>query len=91
MKFSTVIKIIAGLVFLMLMVFFIFENLDPVTIWIPLVKDRHFGLIYIILAFYLLGASNAFWMITYVGSERKKRMKLKVVPEGEQSLFEDEE
>jgi len=91
MRISTLIKIIAGLIFLMLMVFFVFENLDPVTIWIPLVKDRHFGLIYIIFAFYLLGITNAFWMVTVVGSQRKKRMKLKVVPEGEQSLFEDEE
>jgi len=91
MRFSTVIKIIAGLIFLMLMVFFVFENLDPVTIWLPLIKDRHFGLIYIILAFYLLGASNAFWVITYAGAKRRKKMKLQVVPDSEQSLFEDEE
>ena len=91
MRFPTVMKIVAGLIFLILLVFFVFENLDPVTIWIPMVRGRHFGLIYIILAFYLLGASNAFWMITYIGAERRKRLKLKVVPESEQSLFEDEE
>ena len=91
MRFSTVLKIIAGLIFLMLLVFFVFENLDPVVIWLPLIKDRHFGLIYIILACYLLGASNAFWMITAIGAQRKKRMKLQAVPDHEQSLFEDEE
>jgi len=75
----------------MLMVFFVFENLDPVTIWIPLIKERHFGLIYIILVFYVIGISNAFWVITLVGAQRKKMMKSREVPESEQSLFEDEE
>jgi len=91
MRFSTVVKMIAGLLFLILIIFFVFENLDPVMIWIPFIKDRHFGLIYIILVFYLLGISNAFWVITFVGAERKKRLKLKEIPEAEQSLFEDEE
>ncbi len=90
MRFSTVLKIIAGLIILILMVFFVFENNEPVTIWIPLIKDRQFGLIYIIGAFYILGMTSAFWMITLIGIARKRRAKLEVLPDKEQSLFEDE-
>ena len=91
MKFLTVIKIFIILLLVMLMVFFVFENLEPVTVWIPLFKGRHFGLIYIILASYVWGIANTLWMVTYIGSQRKKILKSKVIPEGEQSLFEDEE
>jgi len=72
------------------MVFFVFENLDPVTIWIPLFKGRHIGLIYIILAFYLVGITNALWIVTFIGIERKKRAKLEEIPDKDKSLFEDE-
>src|ERR1035437_6878880 len=90
MRFSTVIKIILGLIFLILTVFFVFENIDPVTIWIPLFKGRHIGLIYIIFVFYVLGMSSSFWIITLLGIQRKRRMKLEEIPDSEQSLFEDE-
>jgi len=90
MRFSTVIKIIAAIIILILMVFFVFENNEPVRIWIPLIKDRQFGLIYIILAFYALGMTSSFWIITFIGIERKRRMKLEQVPDKDQSLFEDE-
>ena len=90
MRFSTVIKIIAGLIVLILMVFFVFENNEPVTIWIPLIKDRHFGLIYIILTFYVLGMSSAFWIITLIGMDRKRKLRIQQIPDSEQSLFEDE-
>jgi len=91
MRISTVLKVIAGIIVLILMAFFVFENLDPVTIWIPMIKDRSFGLIYIILVFYALGVSNAIWVITIIGAHRRKRMKLEVVAGHDQSLFEDEE
>lgn len=91
MRISTVLKIIAAIIVLILMVFFVFENLDPVTIWIPLIKDRSFGLIYILLVFYALGVTNALWVVTFIGAQRKRRMKLQEVPDKEQSLFEDEE
>ena len=91
MRISTVLKIIAGLFILMLMVFFVFENLDPVTIWIPLIKERSFGLIYILAVFYILGVSNAFWVITFIGARRKRNMKLHAVADRDQSLFEGEE
>ena len=90
MRFSTVIKLIVGLIFLLLIVFFVFENNDPVQIWIPFFKGRHINLIYIIVAFYLIGISNALWMVALIGAERRKRMKLAEIPESEQSLFEDE-
>ena len=90
MRFSTVLKIIAGIVVLIMMVFFVFENLDPVMIWIPLFKGRHIGLIYIIMLFYILGMTSSFWIMTMLGIKRKKMMKLAEIPDSEQSLFEDE-
>ncbi|MBF0489288.1 MAG: hypothetical protein HQL15_01540 [Candidatus Omnitrophica bacterium] len=92
MRAPTVIKIIFFLLFLILMVFFVFENIDPVPIWIPMFKGRHFGLIYIILASYVLGASNAFWVITLIHRERKKKQKLEEsASEKEEVLFEEDE
>ena len=90
MRTGTIIKIITFIIILFMLVFFVFENIDPVPIWIPLFKGRHIGLIYIIVAFYILGAVNALWMVTVIGNERKKKLKLQEIPEHEQSLFEDE-
>ena len=90
MKTTTIIKIAAGLIVLILMVFFVYENLDPIPIWIPFVKGRHFGLIYIILTFYLIGATNAAWVMVLIGRHRRRRAKLEEVPEHKQMLFEDE-
>ena len=91
MRTSTIIKIIVGFIFLVLMVFFVFENIDPVPIWIPMFKVRQIGLIYIILGAYLIGASNAFWVLTIIANERKRRAKLEEIPEKDQALFEEEE
>ncbi|MBF0521954.1 MAG: hypothetical protein HQL24_02740 [Candidatus Omnitrophica bacterium] len=91
MRMLTVMKVIGIILGLVLMVFFIFENTDPVTIWIPLFKGRHIGLIYIIWAAYLLGMLNAFWIITLVGARLKKKRKMEAIPEGEEVLFQDEE
>lgn len=90
MKLFTIIKSLIVLLFLVLMVFFVFENNDPVHVWIPFFKGRHIGLIYIMLAFYVIGITNALWVVAFIGAERRKRMKLQNVPVTEQSLFEDE-
>ncbi|MBF0531977.1 MAG: hypothetical protein HQL23_02650 [Candidatus Omnitrophica bacterium] len=91
MRTATVIKIIFGVLFLLLMVFFIFENLDPVPIWIPMFKGRRIGMIYIILASYVFGFATAMWGMTVIGREIKRQQKAAEVPESEQALFEDEE
>ncbi|MBF0486453.1 MAG: hypothetical protein HQL16_08070 [Candidatus Omnitrophica bacterium] len=91
MKVQTVIKIIAGLVAVIFFGFFVFENLDPVRIWLPLIKNRQCGLIYIILVSYLLGVSNMFWLMVHFGSRMKRKQKiLEEAAEDGQELFEDE-
>ncbi|MBF0503614.1 MAG: hypothetical protein HQL14_00790 [Candidatus Omnitrophica bacterium] len=90
MKVKTVIKIIAGLLAIILLGFFIFENSDPVRIWLPLIKNRQCGLIYIIAISYLLGISNMFWLMTHFGAKLKQRRKLAESTEEGQELFEDE-
>ena len=89
MRTMTIIKVIFTFFCLMLMGFFVYENLEPIPIWIPFVKDRHIGLIYIILIVYLIGVFNAVWAVIWIGGQRKKRMKLEEIPEHEQVLFED--
>ena len=92
MKLTTVFKIILGLLFVVFLGMFIFENIDPVRIWIPLFKGRQCGLIYIILVSYVIGVSNMFWFMVHFGSKMKRKQKLTELKEQEQEqeLFEDE-
>ncbi|MBF0384275.1 MAG: hypothetical protein HQL27_00235 [Candidatus Omnitrophica bacterium] len=91
MRAATVFKITSFSLLVILLVFFIFENVDPVRIWIPLFKGRHIGLIYIILASFFLGVISTLWTFTIIGGEIKRRKKLEELPEDEKPLFEDEE
>lgn len=92
MKVSTVLKIALFLLVFTLFGMFIFENLDPVSIWIPLFKGRQFSLILIIAIAYFLGVSNAVWVMLHFGAKMRKRQKM-LEAEAEQSevLFEDDE
>ncbi|MBF0571462.1 MAG: hypothetical protein HQL12_06270 [Candidatus Omnitrophica bacterium] len=90
MKVKTVIKIIAGILAFIFLGFFVFENSDPVRIWIPLIKNRQCGLIYIIAISYLLGISNMFWLMTHFGAKMKKKRQVSESTEEGQELFEDE-
>ncbi len=92
MKITTVFKIILGLLAIVFMGMFVFENIDPVRIWIPLFKGRQCGLIYIIAVSYLLGVSNMFWFMVHFGSKMKRKKKaLEDQIEEGQELFQDEE
>ncbi|MBF0477902.1 MAG: hypothetical protein HQL26_00300 [Candidatus Omnitrophica bacterium] len=90
MKASSVFKIIAIFFVVMLAGMFIFENIDPVPIWIPFFKGRRFGLIFIILASYILGVLTAVWVMKRIGANMKKQIKLRELAEEEEELFEDE-
>ncbi|HBR14164.1 MAG TPA: hypothetical protein DD723_01285 [Candidatus Omnitrophica bacterium] len=90
MKIKTVLKIIALLLILTFLGMFIFENLTPVPIWIPLFRGRQCGLIVIILISYLIGASNIFWFMVHIGAKMKKKRKLSELVEEDEELFEDE-
>ena len=90
MKLMTVIKIILGLLFIVFFGMFVFENIDPVRIWIPLFKGRQCGLIYIILVSYIIGVSNMFWFMVHFGAKMKSKQKLREVEDEGGELFEDE-
>ena len=91
MNIKTVLKIILGLLAFIFLGMFVFENLDPVRIWLPLIKNRQCGLIYIILIAYLIGVSNMFWIMVHFGArmKRKQQAAANLAEEG-QELFEDE-
>ena len=90
MKISTVLKIVALLLVLVFLVMFVFENLDPVRIWIPLFKGRQCGLIFIILTAYLIGMSNAVWIMARISAVMKKKQKASEAAQEKEELFEDE-
>lgn len=91
MKMPMALKIAGGLLIVTLVGMFIFENLEPVKIWIPLFKGRRYGLVFIILTAYLLGVFSAIWIMLSVGFKRRKKRKLlELAEEQEQELFEDE-
>ncbi|MBF0386928.1 MAG: hypothetical protein HQL20_03635 [Candidatus Omnitrophica bacterium] len=90
MKIKLILKIIAVLLFLLFMGMFIFENLEPVRIWIPFFKGRQCGLIIIIAISYLLGLSNMFWVMVHFGSKMRKKRQALEAKEDDGELFEDE-
>ncbi|MBF0569188.1 MAG: hypothetical protein HQL18_00205 [Candidatus Omnitrophica bacterium] len=90
MKVATVLKIIAGLLVVVFFGFFVFENLDPVRIWLPLIKNRQCGLIYIIAISYIIGLSNMFWLMVHFGARMKRKQQEGAAVEEGQELFEDE-
>ncbi|MBF0594570.1 MAG: hypothetical protein HQL22_06350 [Candidatus Omnitrophica bacterium] len=90
MKINLILKILAFILFLLFMGMFIFENLDPVRIWIPFFKGRQFGLIYIIGITYVIGLSNMFWVMVHFGARMKRKQQAVEAEEDDGELFEDE-
>ncbi|MEI6437207.1 MAG: hypothetical protein WCO69_00480 [Candidatus Omnitrophota bacterium] len=90
MNIKLILKIIAFLLAALFMGMFVFENLDPVRIWIPFFKGRQCGLIIIIAVSYVIGASNMFWMMVHFGSRMNRKAKAVAAEEDDGELFEDE-
>lgn len=83
-------KIIIILLMLTFTVIFFIENMDPVPMYMPIVKVRKVGLIFIMLASYCMGALTTFVVITGVGVKIRKKRKLQELGEDQEELFEDE-
>jgi len=91
MKIKLILKILAFLLFALFMGMFIFENFEPVRIWIPFLKNRQCGLIIIIGVSYVIGASNMFWVMVHFGSLMKRKQQAVAAEEDDGELFQDEE
>ena len=87
MKIAKLIIIILMLIFTA--IFFI-ENMDPVSIYCPIVKGRKVGLIFIMLFSYLMGAVTTLGIVTVVGAKVKKKRKLQELGEDQKELFDEE-
>lgn len=86
-------KIFKIIVILMILVFtamFFIENMDPVPMYVPILRVRKVGLVFIMLVSYLFGMLTAFALITAIGAKAKKRRKLQELEAGHEELFEDE-
>ena len=74
MKKMTVIKGVMLFLIAVFLVMFVIENFDPVPLYIPFLKGRNVGMMYIVLAAYLLGFATAFIAMRNIGAgDRKKR------------------
>lgn len=85
-----IFKIIIILLMLTFTTMFFIENLDPVPMYLPILKIRKIGLTFILLGSYLMGALTTFVIITTIGVKVRKRRKLRELGEDQQELFEDE-
>lgn len=90
MKIQLILKIVAVLLAFLFLGMFIFENFEPVRIWIPFLKNRQCGLIIIIAVSYVIGASNMFWVMVHFGAQMKRRKLAVETKEDDGELFEDE-
>lgn len=84
-----IFKIIIILIILGFTVMFFIENMDPVPMYVPVLKIRKVGLIYIMFTSYLMGAITTFAIIVTVGAKIRKRRKLQELSEDKQELFEE--
>jgi len=74
MKKMSAIKGVMLFLIVVFLVMFIIENFDPVPLYIPFLKGRNVGMMYIVLAAYLLGAATVLVAMRNVGAgDRKKR------------------
>lgn len=85
-----IFKIIIILLMLTFTTMFFIENMDPIPMYLPILKVRKVGLTFILLTSYLMGALTTFFIITTVGAKMRKRRKMREASEDQQELFEDE-
>lgn len=83
-------KIIVLCILLGFTAMFFIENMDPVPMYVPILKIRKVGLIFIMLTSYCMGALTTFAIITTIGSKIRKRRKLEEVSEDQEELFDEE-
>jgi uncharacterized integral membrane protein len=87
MKILMIILILLAAAFIVL---FFVENMDPVQIYLPILKGRSVGLIYIILGSYLAGILTACAVAGAIGARIGKRRRIEALNEGQEELFDEE-
>ena len=83
-------KIITLFLILAFTIVFFIENMDPVPLYFPILKGCKFGLIFIMLGSYLLGAVTAFGVVTRIGARIKRERRLEERAEEYAELFDEE-
>ena len=89
MKKISVIKGVMLFLIAVFLVMFIIENFDPVPLYIPFLKGRNIGMMFIILAAYILGAATVFMAMRNIGAGERKR-KESDEPDESEELYDEE-
>jgi uncharacterized integral membrane protein len=83
-------KIIIIILMLTFTVIFFMENMDPVALYIPILRGCKVGLVFIMFGSYFLGTVTTLGIITLVGSKIRKRRRLQELSEDQKELFDEE-
>ena len=77
MRVITVIRILVWILAIVLLIIFFKQNTRPVDIEFPFVRHHRFGLIYLLLISFLLGAFTSFFITIAVSAKIRKKRKSK--------------
>ena len=91
MKVTLVIKIVMLIIVIGFIIMFIIENMEPVPVYMPIIKGKKVGLIFIMFASYITGAITTFLVITRVGASIKKKRRIHELLEEERGELFDQE
>lgn len=86
MRLSTAFKLILGILGIMLVTMFFLQNRGPVRVMLPFEHSFSFGLIYLVLASYLLGVISMAVAAVIIRGKYQKTRKLKDDEEAEELL-----
>ena len=89
MKKMNMIKGVMLFLAALFLVMFIVENFDSVPLYVPFLKGRKIGMMFIILAAYILGAATVFVAMRNVGVGDRKKRKLDQ-DDGREELYDEE-
>lgn len=89
MKKISVIKGVMLFLAALFLAMFIIENFDPVPLYIPFLKGRKVGMMFIILAAYILGAATVFVAMRNIGVGNRKKSEVDK-DDGREELYDEE-
>jgi uncharacterized integral membrane protein len=89
MKKISVIKGVMLFLAALFLAMFIIENFDPVPLYIPFLKGRKVGMMFIILAAYILGAATVFVAMRNIGVGNRKKSEIDK-DDGREELYDEE-
>ena len=92
MKKMTAIKMMIIVIVLLFAVMFIIENMDPVSLYFPILRGQRFGLIFIMFASYISGFMTAVLVLKRLAAKMRKKRELEEAINNEnEELFSEEE